>query len=98
MNPQVLSEIEGALRDMPAHLARLVRAHVAGLQQLHTTTSELLLLLEHERDLHDLADPASGQLYLAAVARHAADLDATLLRLNAAWTGLHNLLLEHGQA
>ena len=95
MTPQALAELERTLAALPADAARLARAHIAGVQQLHATTSGLLQLLAHERDLHDLTTPAGGHGYVVATVELTADLDATVTRLNATWAGLHGLLLEH---
>ena len=95
MTPQALAELERTLAALPAEVARLARAGVGRVQQLLATTSELLQLLAHERDLHDLTAPAGGHGYVVAAVELTADLDSTVTRLSAAWAGLHGLLLEH---
>ena len=95
MTPQALSEIERALAGMPAATAHRVWAHAVRVQQLHATASELLQLLEHERDLHNPNTPVGQEGYFAAVAGLTADLDATITGLSTAWGRLQGLLLEH---
>ena len=95
MDPQARAELEVALRAMPPEAAGAARAHLDRLERRLSAVKESLVLLAHEHDLHDAADPGGGRGYLLAVAPLTLELDTTVVQLSAAWDELRALLVRH---